>query len=84
MALQYIGLMTSKKVISPIFFVLKRPYRKNAKFIMNDQTISLLRKLKDNNGAYMWQSALVAGEPDRLLGYPVYTSEFVPTVKAFD
>lgn len=49
---------------------------------MNDQTISLLRKLKDNNGAYMWQPALVAGEPDRLLGYPVYTSEFVPTVKA--
>ncbi|HFN1467320.1 TPA: phage major capsid protein, partial [Enterococcus faecium] len=73
--------VTADDVVN-LVYALKRPYRKNAKFIMNDQTISLLRKLKDNNGAYMWQPALVAGEPDRLLGYPVYTSEFVPTVKA--
>lgn len=73
--------ITADDVVN-LIYALKRPYRKNAKFIMNDQTISLLRKLKDNNGAYMWQPALVAGEPDRLLGYPVYTSEFVPTVKA--
>ena len=61
---------------------LKRPYRKNAKFIMNDQTIALIRKLKDNNGAYLWQPSLQAGEPDRLFGYPVYTSAYVPTVAA--
>lgn len=71
--------ITADEVIN-LVYALKRPYRKNAKFIMNDQTIGLLRKLKDNNGAYLWQPALVAGEPDRLLGYPVYTSEFVPTV----
>lgn len=63
-----------------LVYALKRPYRKNAKFIMNDQTIALLRKLKDNNGAYLWQPAVQAGEPDRLYGYPVYTSEYVPTV----
>ncbi|CDG04246.1 phage major capsid protein [Lactococcus lactis] len=68
--------------VSDLVYSLKRPYRKNAKFIMNDQTIGLLRKLKDSNGAYMWQPALVAGEPDRLLGYPVYTSEYVPVVAA--
>ncbi|MGV1199642.1 phage major capsid protein [Enterococcus casseliflavus] len=73
--------ITADDVVN-LVYALKRPYRKNAKFIMNDQTISLLRKLKDNNGAYMWQPALVAGEPDRLLGYPVYTSEYVPTVAA--
>ena len=65
-----------------LVYALKRPYRKNAKFIMNDQTIALLRKLKDNNGAYLWQPAVQAGEPDRLYGYPVYTSEYVPTVAA--
>ncbi len=57
---------------------LKRPYRKNAAFIMNDQTIAQIRKLKDNNGAYMWQPSYQAGEPDRLLGYKVYTSAFAP------
>lgn len=54
-----------------LVYALKRPYRKNAKFILNDQTIATLRKLKDGNGQYIWQPALQAGEPDRLLGYQV-------------
>lgn len=61
---------------------LKSPYRRNAVFLMNDSTVSMLRKLKDTNGAYLWQSSLQAGQPDRLLGYPLYTSPYVPTVKA--
>ncbi len=64
-----------------LVYALKRPYRKNAKFIMNDQTIAAIRKLKDNNGAYMWQPSLVSGEPDKLLGYDVYTSPFCPEDK---
>lgn len=73
--------ITADEIIN-LVHSLKRPYRKNAKFIMNDQTIALIRKLKDNNGAYMWQPSLQAGEPDRLFGYPVYTSAYVPTVAA--
>ncbi len=61
---------------------LKSPYRRNAVFLMNDSTISMLRKLKDTNGAYLWQPSLQAGQPDRLLGYPLYTSPYVPAVKA--
>ena len=64
-----------------LVYALNRPYRKNAKFIMNDQTIAAIRKLKDNNGAYMWQPSLIAGEPDKLLGYEVYTSPFCPEDK---
>ena len=60
----------------------KSPYRRNAVFLMNDSTVSMLRKLKDTNGAYLWQPSLQAGQPDRLLGYPLYTSPYVPTVKA--
>ena len=63
-------------------YALKRPYRKNAKFILNDQTIASLRKLKDLNGQYMWQPALISGEPDRLLGYEVLTSPFAPVAEA--
>ena len=74
-------LITADEIIN-LVYSLKRPYRKNAKFIMNDQTIAALRKLKDNNGAYLWQPSLQAGEVDRLFGYEVYTSPYVPTIAA--
>lgn len=73
--------ITADEIIN-LVYSLKRPYRKNAKFIMNDQTIAALRKLKDNNGAYLWQPSLQAGEVDRLFGYEVYTSPYVPTITA--
>lgn len=65
-----------------LVYALKRPYRKNAVFITNDQTLSIVRKLKDDTAAYIWQPSYQAGEPDRLLGYPVYTSPYVPTLAA--
>ena len=61
-----------------LVYALKRPYRKNAAFILNDKNLAVLRKLKDTNGAYIWQPSYQAGEPDRLLGYPVYTSAYAP------
>lgn len=61
-----------------LVYDLKRPYRKNAGFIINDKTLALLRQLKDGNGAYMWQPSLQAGEPDTFLGYHLYTSQFAP------
>lgn len=64
-----------------LIHALKRPYRKNAAFIMNDKLIATVRQLKDGNGAYMWQPSYQVGEPDTLLGYPVYTSAFAPEGK---
>lgn len=61
-----------------LIYALKRPYRKNASFIMNDAAIAAIRTFKDNNGAFMWQPSLIAGEPDKLMGYNVYTSPFCP------
>ena len=65
--------------IIDLVYALKRPYRKNAAFIINDANIAAIRKLKDNNGAYLWQPSAQAGEPDRLFGYPLYTSQYAPT-----
>ena len=65
-----------------LVYSLKSPYRRNAVFLMNDATVSLLRKLKDSNGAYLWQPSVQAGQPDRLIGYPIYTSPYVPAVAA--
>lgn len=62
-----------------LVYGLKRPYRKSSSFIMNDSTLALLRKLKDNNGAYIWQPSYKEGEPDRVLGYAVNTSPYAPT-----
>ena len=73
--------ITVDELIS-LIYSLKSPYRRNAKFFMHDSTVALIRKLKDNNGAYLWQPSVQAGEPDRLLGYPLYTSPYVPQVKA--
>ena len=61
-----------------LVYSLDRPYRKKAAFILNDATVAQIRKLKDVNGAYIWQPSLKDGEPDRLLGYPAYTSAFAP------
>ena len=65
-----------------LVYSLKRPYRKNAAFIVNDQTLASIRKLKDANGAYFWQPSYQMGEPDRLLGYPVYSSAYMSAVEA--
>ncbi len=73
--------ITADEVIN-LVYSLKRPYRKNAKFMMNDQTIAILRKLKDGNQAFLWQPSMQAGEPDRLFGYEVLTSPNFPTVAA--
>ena len=78
--------LTGTKIVSDdvlnLIYKLKRPYRQKASFIMNDQTLADLRKLKDNNGAYLWQPSYQAGEPDRLCGYGIHTSAFAPTVEA--
>ena len=73
--------ITVDEIIS-LVYALKSPYRKNAKFLMNDATVSLLRKLKDGNGAYLWQPSVQAGQPDKLLGYDIYTSPYAPAVAA--
>lgn len=69
---------TEGDAIIELVYSLKRAYRKNAAFILNDKMIAKIRTYKDHNGAYMWQPSLIAGEPDKLLGYPVYTSQYAP------
>jgi len=65
-----------------LVYSLRSPYRKNAVFVTNDDTIKKIRKLKDSNGQYLWQPSIKAGEPDTILNRPVKTSPYVPTAKA--
>ena len=63
-------------------YSLKEGYKKNAVFLLASNTLSGIRKLKDGNGVYMWQPSLQAEQPDRLLGFPVYVSQYAPTIAA--
>jgi len=68
--------------VMDLFYSLRAPYRRNSVFIMNDSTVKALRKLKTQNGDYIWQPSVQVGEPDRLLGRPIYTSTFMPALEA--
>lgn len=61
-----------------LVYKLPRPYRKDAVFLTNDATLAKIRKFKDSTQNYIWSPSFVAGEPDRLLGFPVYTSAYMP------
>ena len=65
-----------------LFYSLKAPYRRNAVWVLNDSTVKAIRKLKDNQGQYLWQPSLTAGAPDLLLGKPVRTSAYMPAIAA--
>ena len=68
--------------IIDLVYALGAEYRANAAFVMNSKTAGLLRKLKDNDGRFLWSDGLSAGEPARLLGYPVVIAEDMPDVSA--
>ena len=58
-----------------LVYALNRGYRSEARFGCNQNTQAALRKLKSTNGDYYWQPSFQAGQPDRLMGYPVFTYE---------
>jgi HK97 family phage major capsid protein len=61
-----------------LIYAIKQPYRTKAAFIANDATIKTIRRLKDSTGQYLWQPSTQTGNPDRIFGYPIYTSPFMP------
>lgn len=60
------------------FYSVKTSYAANGVWMMNRKTMAVVRKLKDNDGAYLWQPGLTAGQPGMLLGRPVYEAVDMP------
>lgn len=54
-------------------------YRTSASWLMADPTAALIRCMKGSDGQSVWQPALTAGDPDLLVGKPVY---IVPQIDA--
>lgn len=51
-------------------------------YMMKDTTLAAIRKLKDSQNRPLWQPAIMAGQPDTLLGYPVIVNNDMPAMAA--
>jgi len=61
---------------------LKPVYRRNGVWLMNDNTLEVVRKFKDGDGNYIWRPGLLADAPDILLGKPVEVDDNFPDIGA--
>ncbi len=66
--------------IVDLVYALGAQYRANATFVMNSKTAGQVRKIKDADGRFLWSDGLAAGEPARLMGYPVLIAEDMPDI----
>jgi HK97 family phage major capsid protein len=66
--------------IVDLVYALGARYRANATFVMNSKTAGAVRKMKDADGRFLWSDGLAAGEPARLMGYPVLIAEDMPDI----
>lgn len=63
-----------------LFHSVLAPYRNSAScaWVMSDPTAAMIRKVKSADGVYAWQPSVIAGQPDSILGKPVYIDTYVP------
>lgn len=73
-------------VLIDLVHSLKPSYRvgEGVGWMMNSTTAAALRKLKTigDTENYLWQPSTIEGQPDRLLGYPIYEDEQMDDVGA--
>ena len=75
--------ITAAEVIDWVYS-LPRQYRANASILVHDATLGKLRQLSAVSSSgltnYFWQNSGALGEPDRLMGIPVYASAAMPVM----
>lgn len=76
------GALTADGLIS-LFYSLKSDYAQNAAFLANRASVGAIRLLKEaTTNQYIWQPGLQNGQPDRLLGVPIYMASDMPVAAA--
>lgn len=75
------GAFTADNLID-LYYSVIAPYRNSTScgWLMRDATLGAARKLKDDQGQYLWQPSIQVGTPDTLLGKPVHTDPNVAAV----
>jgi HK97 family phage major capsid protein len=61
-----------------VIYGLPPQYWPKAAWVGHRDWVKRVSKLKDGESRYMWSASLVAGQPNTLLGFPVYMSEYAP------
>lgn len=74
-----IASFNAEKIIEMVY-ELPAAYRSRGAFMMNGKTLAMMRKLKDGDGRFLWQANFQAGEPERILGYPVLEAVDMPDI----
>jgi len=74
------GAIAGPEPIVDLVYALGAQYRANGTFVMNSKTAGTIRKMKDADGRFLWSDGLAAGEPARLMGYPVLIAEDMPDI----
>jgi HK97 family phage major capsid protein len=59
-------------------YSLKANYWPKVRWIFHRDGVKMISKLKDGEGQYIWAPSVIAGDPDRLLSFPVHMSEYAP------
>jgi len=75
-------LLNSADKLIDLQHTLKPVYRQNGTWLMNDTTFSVIRKMKDGEGNYLWRPGLAENTPDTLLGKPVEIDDNMPDIGA--
>ena len=57
-----------------------RAYRLKARFMLSDDALRVVKKLKDGAGRYLWLESPAEGEPDTILGHPYTINQDVPAI----
>lgn len=66
--------ITSADSIIDLYHAVDYKYRPHASWMLNDATLKIVRKFKDTTNQYIWQPSLQAGQPDMILGRPVFSN----------
>lgn len=77
------GTITLDDIIE-VYYSLKEQYKSRAVWLVAKGAVKYLRKLKDNNGNYVWQNGISNAMPDTLLGKPVYVIEELDNIGSGD
>lgn len=80
------GFLAPTATVSPadalidLVYAQKQVFRNGSTFLMNDTTAQVVRKFKDNEGAFLWREPTLPEDVPTILGKRVVTDDYAPVI----
>lgn len=74
--------LNNPDVIFNLVYAIQKRYRQNSRWLMNKNSLSVVRTLKDANQNYIWTPGLANGQAQSLAGYSIEEDETMPDIAA--